>query len=67
MKIFLEEIIISQIKHKNINPDFEKVDNLVKRAIDDCTQHFHRYNYKCEFILKFTHATMAIQKFHINK
>ena len=25
-----------------INPDFEKVDNFIKRAIDECTQHFHR-------------------------
>ena len=40
-----------------INPDFEQVDNLVKRAIDDCTQHFHRFKYKCEFFAKFNHAT----------
>ena len=26
-----------------INPDFEKVDNLVKRAIDGCTKYFHRF------------------------
>ena len=40
-----------------INPDFEKVDNLIKRAIDECTQHFHRFKYKCEFVVKFNHAT----------
>ena len=28
-----------------INPDFEKVDNLVKTAIDDCTKYFHRFKY----------------------
>ena len=27
--------------YKYINPNFEKVDNLVKRAIDECTQHFN--------------------------
>ena len=37
--------------------DFEKVDNLIKRAIDECTQHFRRCNYKCEFVVKFNHAT----------
>ena len=26
-----------------INPDFEKVDNLVERAIDDCTKYFHSF------------------------
>ena len=40
-----------------INPDFEKVDNLVERAIDDCTKCFHRFKYKCEFVVKFNHAT----------
>ena len=40
-----------------INPDFEKVDNLIKRAIDECTQHFHRFKYKYEFVVKFNHAT----------
>ena len=40
-----------------INPDFEKVDNLVERAIDDCTKYFHRFIYKCEPVLKFNHAT----------
>ena len=40
-----------------INPDFEKVDNLIKKAIDECTQHFHRFEYKCEFVVKINHAT----------
>ena len=40
-----------------INQDFEQVDNLVKRASDECTQHFHRLKYKCEFVVKFNHAT----------
>ena len=40
-----------------INPDFEKVDNLIKRVIDDCTKYFHRFKYKCEFVVKFNHAT----------
>ena len=26
-----------------INPDFEKVNKLVERAIDDCTNYFHRF------------------------
>ena len=25
-----------------MNPDFEKNDILIKRTIDECTQHFHR-------------------------
>ena len=40
-----------------INPDFEKVDNLVERAIDDCTKYFHRFKYKCEFVVKFNQST----------
>ena len=24
-----------------INPDFERIDNLVQRAVDDCTKYFH--------------------------
>ena len=38
-------------------PDFDKADNLVKGAIDDCTQHFHRFKYKCEFVVEYNHAT----------
>ena len=33
-----------------INPDFEKVDNLVIRAIDDSTKYLHRFKYKCELL-----------------
>ena len=40
-----------------INPDSEQVNNLVKRAIDECAQHFHRFKQKCEFVVKFNHAT----------
>ena len=40
-----------------INPGFEEVDNLFKRAIDEYTQHFQKFKYKCEFVAKFNHAT----------
>ena len=60
----LENEVISRINnnltdktYKYINPDFEKVDKLMKRVIDECTQHFHRFKYKCEFVVKFNHAT----------
>ena len=43
--------------YRYINPDYERVDNLVKSAIDDCTKYFHRFKYKCEFVVKFNHAT----------
>ena len=33
------------------------MDDLVQRAIDDCTKYFHRYKYKCVFVVKFNHAT----------
>ena len=39
-----------------INLDFEQVINSIKRALDECTQHFHRFKYKCE-VVKFNHAT----------
>ena len=32
-------------------------DNLIKRTFDECTQHFHRFKFKCDFVLKFNHAT----------
>ena len=60
----IENEVISRIKnnltdktYRYINPDFEQVDDLIKRAIDECTQHFHRFKYKCEFVIKFIHAT----------
>ena len=60
----IENEVISRINNNltdktytYINPDFEKVDNLVRRAFDDCTQHFHRFKYICEFVIKFIHAT----------
>ena len=45
-----------------INPDFEQVDNLIKQwlinvTIAECIQHFHRFIYKWEFVVKFNHAT----------
>ena len=43
--------------YRYINPDFEQVDNLIKRAIDECTQHFHRFRNKCDIVVKFNHAT----------
>ena len=39
------------------NPEFVKVDNLTERAIDECTKYFRRIKYKCEFVVKFNHAT----------
>ena len=61
---YIENEVISRINNNltdktytYINPDFEKVDNLVKRSIDDCTKYFHRFKYKCEFVVKFNHAT----------
>ena len=60
----IENEVISRINnnltdktYRYINPDFEQVDNLIKRAIDECTQHFHRFIYKCEFVIKISHAT----------
>ena len=35
----------------------KKNDNFNKKAIDECTQHFHIFKYKCEFVVKFNHAT----------
>ena len=59
----IENEVISRINNNltdktytYINPDFEKVDNLVERAIDDCTKYFHRFKYKCEFVVKYNHA-----------
>ena len=60
----LENEVISRI-NKNltdktytyINPDFEQIDSLVKGTVDECTLHFHRFKYKCEFVVKFNHAT----------
>ena len=42
-----------------INPDFEQVDNLNRRAIDECTQHFHRFKNNCETDVKFNLATYS--------
>ena len=60
----IENEVISRINNNltdktytYIIPDFEKVDNLVEGAIDDCTKYFHRFKYKCEFVVKFNHAT----------
>ena len=46
----LEKEVISRINNNltdktytYTNPDFEQADNLVKRAIDESTQHFHRF------------------------
>ena len=48
MKLFLEKILTLQIKLTDtyINPDVEQIDNLIKRAIEECTQHFHRFIFK---------------------
>ena len=60
----IENEVISKINnnltdktYRSINPDFKQVDDLIKRAIDECTQHFRRFKYKCEFVIKFIHAT----------
>ena len=50
-----------------INPDFEQIDNLVTRAIDDCTIFFHKFKYKCEFFVKFNHATHGITNYFTSK
>ena len=49
---YTEKEVISRINNNltdkpytYINPYFEQVDNIIKRAIDECTQHFHRYIY----------------------
>ena len=49
-----------------INPDFEQVDNLIKRAIDECTQHFQRFKNKCEFVVKFNHSIQTILHYQIS-
>ena len=51
--------------YKYINPDFEQVDNLVTRAIDGCTKHFHRFKYKCVFVVKLNNATHGTTNFFI--
>ena len=60
----IENDVISRINNNltdksytYINPDFEQVHDLTKRAIDECTQRFHGFKYKCEFVVKFNHAT----------
>ena len=60
----IENDIISRINNNltdktytYTNPNFEKVDNLIKRAIDDCRKYFHRFKYKCVFVVKFIHAS----------
>ena len=60
----IENEVICRIKinltdkiYTYIYPDFGKVDNLIKRTTDECTQYFHRFKYKCEFEAKFNHAT----------
>ena len=35
--------ILTDKTYTCINPDFEQVDNLIKRAFDECTQRFHRF------------------------
>ena len=52
-----------------INSVFEKVDNLVKRAFDDCTKYFPRVKNKCEFVVKINHATLGTKNYFtiINK
>ena len=43
--------------YTHFNPDFEQVDELVERTIDDCRQHFRRYKYKYVFVVNLSHAT----------
>ena len=49
--------ILTDKTYTYINPNFEQVDIVIKRAIDECTQHFHRFKNKCELVVKFNHAT----------
>ena len=47
-----------QIKQIHISIQIlKKVDNLIKRYFDECTQNFQKIEYKCEFVVKFNHAT----------
>ena len=46
----IENEVISRINNNltdktytYINPDYEQVDNLIKRTIDECTPQFHRF------------------------
>ena len=64
----IEKEVISRINNNltdktytYINPDFEKVDNLVEGAIDDCTKYFQRFIYKCEFVVKLIMQHMVLQ------
>ena len=60
MKLFLKQKKNLTDKIQTyIKPEFEKIVNLNKRAIDECTQYFHRFKYKCEFVVKFNHATQG--------
>ena len=40
-----------------LNPEFDQVEGLVKRSMDDCTQYFHRFKYKCVYVIKINHAS----------
>ena len=40
-----------------LNPEFDQVDGLVERAVDDCTKDFHRFKHKRVFVIKYFHQT----------
>ena len=68
----IENEVISRINNNltdktytYINPDFEKLDNSIKRAIDECTQNFHKFKYKCEFVVKLNQATHGNRNYFI--
>ena len=42
-----------------INPEFDQVDALVERTVDDCEQFFLRFICKCVFVVKLIHETHA--------
>ena len=48
---------LSDETYTYLNPQFDQVDGLVEKAIDDCEKHFQRYKWKWLFVVKFNHAT----------
>ena len=40
-----------------LNLELDQRDGFFTRSIDDCSQFFHRFNYKCVIVVKFNHET----------
>ena len=63
-KSCIENEVISRINNKVADetctyliPEFDQVDGLGKKTIDDCTQLFHRLKYKRVSVVNFIHET----------